>query len=193
MALPPIAKATLQAALISASSNVLAQGITSYREGTPFELDSQVLFQFTTSALILSPLAFLWLEGLEQRFPGFEQAQPAKEKEKTEEKRKDKDKDKSKPKPNVKNIVAKIVVDQLIGGAWNTVAFIATMGVLRGQDYEVIKGEVMNNFWPYMLAGLKFWPLVSILNFTVVPESQRLLVGNLFGVVWGVYVSLMAA
>jgi hypothetical protein len=44
-----------------------------------------------------------------------------------------------------------------------------------------------------MLAGLKFWPLVSILNFTVVPASQRLLVGNLFGVVWGVYVSLMAA
>lgn len=31
MALPPIAKATLQAALISAGSNVLAQGITSYR------------------------------------------------------------------------------------------------------------------------------------------------------------------
>ncbi|KAL4992839.1 hypothetical protein BDW68DRAFT_148960 [Aspergillus falconensis] len=189
MALPPIAKATLQAALISASSNVLAQGITSYREGTPFELDSQALFQFTTSALILSPLAFLWLEGLEQRFPGFEQAQPARGKEKTEEEGKGKDKDKL----NIKNIVAKIVVDQLIGGAWNTVAFIATMGILRGQDYEVIKGEIMKNFWPYMLAGLKFWPLVSILNFTVVPANQRLLVGNLFGVVWGVYVSLMAA
>ncbi|KAL4976463.1 hypothetical protein BDW66DRAFT_135037 [Aspergillus desertorum] len=191
MALPPIAKATLQAALISASSNVLAQGITSYREGTPFELDPQVLFQFTTSALVLSPLAFLWLEGLEQRFPGFEQTQRAKGKEKTEEK--GKDIDKPEPKFNVKNIVAKIVVDQLIGGAWNTIAFIATMGVLRGQDYGVIKGEIMNNFWPYMLAGLKFWPLVSILNFTVVPANQRLLVGNLFGVVWGVYVSLMAA
>ncbi|KAL4753544.1 hypothetical protein BDW72DRAFT_27434 [Aspergillus terricola var. indicus] len=142
MALPPIAKATLQAAVISASSNVLAQGITSYREGTPFELDSQVLFQFTTSALILSPLAFLWLEGLEQRFPGTEQTQPLKGEEKTEEK--GKDKVKPEPKPNVKNIVAKIAVDQLIGGAWNTVAFIATMGVLRGQNYEAIKGEIMN-------------------------------------------------
>ena len=44
-----------------------------------------------------------------------------------------------------------------------------------------------------MLAGLKLWPFVSILNFTVVPADQRLLVGNLFGVVWGVYLSLMAA
>lgn len=33
--IPPIAKATVQAALISASSNVLAQGITSYRDQVP--------------------------------------------------------------------------------------------------------------------------------------------------------------
>jgi hypothetical protein len=32
MALPPIAKVTLQAALMSAGSNVVAQAITSYRE-----------------------------------------------------------------------------------------------------------------------------------------------------------------
>jgi hypothetical protein len=91
------------------------------------------VFQFTTSALILSPLTFLWLEGLESRFPGIdEKVEP--EKEKTKEK----------PTLNVRNTVAKILVDQVIGGAWNTVAFIATMGVLRGQDYEVIKGQIVN-------------------------------------------------
>ncbi|KAL4927503.1 Mpv17/PMP22 family protein [Aspergillus undulatus] len=183
MALPPIAKATLQAALISAGSNVLAQGITSYRDGTHFELDTQTLFQFTTSALILSPLTFLWLEALESRFPGFEQRESEKGKKERE----------NQPKINVWNTVAKIVVDQVIGGAWNTVAFIATMGMLRGHDYEVIKSDILNNFFPFMLAGLKLWPFVSILNFTVVPADQRLLVGNLFGVVWGVYLSLMAA
>ncbi|KAL4872105.1 hypothetical protein BDV12DRAFT_193897 [Aspergillus spectabilis] len=182
MALPPIAKATLQAALISAGSNVLAQGIASYRDEKPFELDSQAVFQFTTSAFILSPLTFLWLEGLESRFPGFdEKVEPEPEKAK------------EKPTLNVRNTVAKIIVDQVIGGAWNTVAFIATMGVLRGQDYEVIKGQIVNDFWPMLLAGLKFWPVVSILNFTVVPAEKRLLVGNFFGVIWGIYLSLMAA
>jgi hypothetical protein len=43
-----------------------------------------------------------------------------------------------------------------------------------------------------MVAGLKLWPLVSILNFTVVPADRRLLVGNLFGVVWAIYLSLMS-
>ncbi|KAL4778565.1 hypothetical protein BJX76DRAFT_366148 [Aspergillus varians] len=181
MALSPIVKATLRSALISAASNVLAQGITSYRHEIPFVLDSQMLFHFTLCSLILSPLTFLWLEGLESRFPGFDGKEPGKEK------------DKEKPRLNVKNTVTKIAVDQIIGGAWNTVAFIAIMGFLRGQQYKGIKAEILNNFWPFMLAGLKLWPLVSILNFTVVPPSQRLLVGNLFGVVWGVYLSLIAA
>lgn len=44
-----------------------------------------------------------------------------------------------------------------------------------------------------MLAGLKLWPFVSVVNFTVVPAEQRLLVGNLVGVGWGVYLSLMAS
>lgn len=43
-----------------------------------------------------------------------------------------------------------------------------------------------------MIAGFKLWPFVSLLNFTVVPAEQRLLVNSLFGVGWGVYLSLLA-
>ena len=44
-----------------------------------------------------------------------------------------------------------------------------------------------------MLAGLKLWPLVSLLNFTIVPVEKRILVGSLVGVGWGIYLSLVAA
>ncbi|KAL4803281.1 hypothetical protein BDV18DRAFT_145551 [Aspergillus unguis] len=190
MALPPIARATLQAALMSAVSNVLAQGITAYRDNKPFVLDRQPLFQFTTSALILSPLAFLWLEGLEQWLPGDEQGPEPKGPKKENEKGARDGKDK---KLNVKNTIAKIVVDQVIGGALNTFMFLSVMGLLRGDSIDVVKDEVQANFLPLMLAGLKLWPFVSILNFTVVPADQRLLVGNLFGLAWGVYLSLVSA
>lgn len=91
-------------------------------------------------------MTFLWLETLESRFPGFEQNEPkaGKEKDKANENVNVNEKEKQKPKLNVKNTVAKIVVDQVVGGAWNTVAFIATMGFLRGYDYEVIKDEIAN-------------------------------------------------
>ncbi|KAE8151241.1 hypothetical protein BDV25DRAFT_97610 [Aspergillus avenaceus] len=135
MALPPIAKATLQAALINAGSNVLAQSIQSYRDEKLFELDLQTLFQFTTCAFVMSPMTFLWLEGLESTLPGYsEKAEAAP---KTE-----KGKDQKPSKLNVRNTVAKIVIDQIGGGAWATVLYIATMGMLRGQDFDAITDQI---------------------------------------------------
>lgn len=41
------------------------------------------------------------------------------------------------------------------------------------------------------IAGFKFWPLVSLANLIFVPVEQRMLVGGLAGLVWGIYVSLL--
>ena len=43
-----------------------------------------------------------------------------------------------------------------------------------------------------MLAGYKLWPLVSLLQFTVIPVQQRVVVGSLVGVGWGIFLSLLA-
>ncbi|GJP89277.1 hypothetical protein AnigIFM63604_001840 [Aspergillus niger] len=202
MAFPPIARATLQAALINAGSNVLAQTIGAYRDELlfdyhftnhgygslairrPFELDTQALFQFTTCAFVLSPLTFLWLEGLEAKLPGYDESSVPKPKAEK--------KVAQKPRLNVTNTVAKIIIDQIIGGAWNTAVFITTMGLLRGQSWDAITLQIQKDFWPILIAGFKLWPIVSILNFTVVPTDKRLLVGSLFGVLWAVYLSLMS-
>ena len=82
-------------------------------------------------------MAFLWLEGLESFFPGNSEEQDVKG-----NGSKSKPKDLSKPKLNIKNTIVKIVIDQIIGGAWNTVLFIATMGILRGMEYEAIVEQV---------------------------------------------------
>ncbi|KAJ5669357.1 hypothetical protein N7462_010427 [Penicillium macrosclerotiorum] len=189
MSVPTIAKATLQAAAINAGSNVLAQAIKANRSGVPFELDVQALMQFTTCAFILSPLAFLWLQTLEALFPGKKAANAASEK-KVENSGKASDAEA--PALDITNTIIKVVIDQLIGGAWNAVVFITAMGLLRGQSLGLIRDQIRQEFWPIITAGLKLWPFVSILNFTVVPASQRLLVGSLFGVLWAVYLSLMA-
>ncbi|KAJ5882385.1 uncharacterized protein N7529_001057 [Penicillium soppii] len=186
MTVPPIAKATLQAALINAASNVLAQGIKAYRADIPIEIDLESLAHFTTCAFITSPLGYLWLGSLEAWFPGRGES---KKKNAMGEKKHD---EQSQPALNVTNTLAKIVIDQSVGGAWNTALFIVTMGMLRGLSYDTIVEQIETDFWPIMLAGFKLWPLVSILNFTVVPADRRMLVGSLFGVVWAVYLSLMS-
>ncbi|KAL2217056.1 hypothetical protein M432DRAFT_620198 [Thermoascus aurantiacus ATCC 26904] len=194
MSAPPIVKATFQAALINAGSNVLAQGIKAYRDQRPFELDVRTLLQFTTCAVIISPLTFLWLENLESAFPGFSDAAKSKPKAEKGDARASDDKrtDKKKPQLNVRNTVIKVVIDQTIGAAWNTVLFLTTMGILRGQDYDTVLEAIRKDFWPIMIAGFKMWPLVSILCFTVVPADKRLLVTSLFGVLWAIYLSLVS-
>jgi protein Mpv17 len=53
--------------------------------------------------------------------------------------------------------------------------------------------KARQEFWPLMIAGWRLWPLVSIVNFTLVRSVQgRALVGNLAGLGWGVYLSLVA-
>jgi len=43
-----------------------------------------------------------------------------------------------------------------------------------------------------MSAGYKLWPAVSLLNFTVVPFEYRMLLGQIVGMGWGIFLSLLA-
>lgn len=99
------------------------------------------MLQFTTCAFILSPLTFLWLEGLEASFPG---VQSPETRSRSEERKKEVKKQDKQPRLNVVNTIAKILIDQILGGAWNTVLFIVTIGTLRGQDFDMIKEQLHN-------------------------------------------------
>ncbi|KAI5198447.1 MFS general substrate transporter [Aureobasidium subglaciale] len=67
----PIVSATIQAAVLSAISNILAQFITCYREGHGYSLDTGPLVTFVTFALISCPPNFLWQSWMETTFPGY--------------------------------------------------------------------------------------------------------------------------
>ncbi|KAL1868559.1 hypothetical protein VTK73DRAFT_3615 [Phialemonium thermophilum] len=60
MALPPIVTVTAQSAVIGASSNILAQAITAYRNGSPLSVDWMTVLQFFVYACISTPPNFLW-------------------------------------------------------------------------------------------------------------------------------------
>ena len=102
--------------------------------------------QFTTCALIVSPLGYLWLENLEAWFPGTKPIPENKEKTSPA----GAGKSVSKPSLNVSNTIAKVVIDQVVGGAWTTALFIVTMGMLRGLDISTIETQL------YMVSGAQF-------------------------------------
>ena len=95
--------------------------------------------QFTTCAFIVSPLGYLWLEKLESWLPGTVPPEQSSEKAKKGGRS---DTKPQKPRLNVTNTVAKVLIDQTIGGTWNTVLFIITMGMLRGLQYNTIQTQI---------------------------------------------------
>lgn len=105
----------------------------------PFEIDTQALVQFTTCAIITTPLNFIWQNNLEATFPG---TSPQKTAPKHDEKPERSDKEVSKPALNVTNTITKVIIDQTIGGTWNTVLFLLTMGLLRGQHHELVITQI---------------------------------------------------
>ncbi|KKZ66574.1 hypothetical protein EMCG_07688 [[Emmonsia] crescens] len=93
-------------------------------------------------------------------------------------------------KNNTRNTVLKILIDQTIGAAWSSALFIVTISALNGQDATAIQQSLIKDFVPIIIAGLKLWPMVSVISFTMVPPEKRVLTGSLFGMIWGIYLSL---
>lgn len=124
-------------------------------------------------------------------------------------------------KLDVPNTIIKFVLDQTIGAAFNTLMFsffthsikqamahralitessdLAFLASGKAIDYSqvdwrLVLEQAKIEFYPIMKAGLSLWPMVSLFNFVVVKSVEgRNLVGSLAGVVWGVYMSLVAA
>ncbi|OLN85747.1 PXMP2/4 family protein 3-like protein 1 [Colletotrichum chlorophyti] len=126
------------------------------------------------------------------------------------------------PKLNIRNTVIKLALDQTVGAAVNTLAFSMFMHSIQiamvrpvhlasaehSAAYLVSRGAVdysrvdwlsvvhksRADFVPIFVAGLQLWPLVSLVNFSCIKSIEgRNLVGALAGVVWGIYMSLVAA
>jgi len=63
----------------------------------------------------------------------------------------------------------------------------------QGADFRQAIQISRQDFWALMSAGWKLWPAISLINFTVVKSvEKRNLVGALAGMVWNVYLSLVA-
>ncbi|KAI8722056.1 hypothetical protein NCS52_00348600 [Fusarium sp. LHS14.1] len=205
----PMLVAALQNATLGAFANVLAQLITAYRTESDVTIDWIPVFQFLLFNLICTPPNFMWQDFLETTFPAHPKPKSPKEKN-------------TKPKLSVRNTAIKFFLDQTVGAALNTllfstyvhsfrlalhpvpvitslpktVAFLTSPGALNFSrvDWPTVWAAAKDEFVPFVVAGWKLWPAVSLVNFAAIKTVEgRNLVGALAGVAWGVYVSLVSA
>ncbi|KAF4459152.1 integral membrane Mpv17 PMP22 family [Fusarium albosuccineum] len=208
----PMLNAMYQNALLGGFANVLAQLITAHRTGADVTIDWVPVFQFLIFNLISTPPNFLWQDFLESTFPAHPQEpQPS-----------DPKSPKPQPKLSVRNTAIKFLLDQTLGAAINTLLFSTYTHAFRSAvhpvpvitsfskavsfwlhpgaldfgrvDWSAVWDAAKIEFVPFIVAGWKLWPAVSLVNFAAVKTVEgRNLVGASAGVVWGIYMSLVSA
>ncbi|KAF2847712.1 integral membrane protein-like protein [Plenodomus tracheiphilus IPT5] len=187
---------TLQGAVLSITSNVLAQAISAYQSNSPFSLNFPKVFTFALFSVLSNPPNIFWQSFLEDQFPTNVRAStsPSAAEKQAEQ-----------PNPtrttlSKTNVLIKFLLDQTLGALVNTLMFIAytsyvnnTQSIAQGQSpWEAVKSDCGAKTWPMMKDGYKFWPAISLVSFLWVPVEKRVVFGCSVGVIWGIYLSLAA-
>ena len=111
---------------------------------------------------------------------------------------------------SLKNTVTKWFVDCITAGAiMNTIAFLILMGIMKGQAGPQIWSNIKTVSFvhpssyfsthtsketiPIIVAGYKMWPVASIISFSFIPVHRRIVFLSLVGLLWGIYMSLVAS
>ncbi|KAF1963145.1 hypothetical protein CC80DRAFT_487542 [Byssothecium circinans] len=187
---------TLQGAVLSATSNVIAQVISAYKENAPFTLNTAPILKFIVFSIVSNPPNIVWQSFIEDLFPTNVPASLPPPSEKTESKSKP-----SATRMSKRNILIKFILDQTVGAVFNTLMFLVFMGYINdnsadvgksgGGTWATIEAEIRDKFYPMVIDGYKFWPIVSLVSFLWVPVDKRVVFGCSVGVLWGIYLSLM--
>lgn len=97
-------------------------------------------------------------------------------------------------KLNWRNTMTKWFIDCItLGAIFNTVAFLLLMGVLKAKPLPDIVDTIRSETIPIIVAGYKIWPIASIVSFSLIPVEKRIVFLSGVGLVWGIYLSLVAA
>lgn len=173
--------------------------------------------------MITAPPNYHWQQFLERTFPAYPSGRPQERigdiemtpaedapelKEGYEERMAEVNRDRE-PKFSMKNTLTKWFVDCISAGAiMNTVAFLIIMGVLKGQASSQIWSNIKTvsssspsslttntsqETIPIIVAGYKIWPIASIISFSFIPVHRRIVFLSFIGLLWGIYMSLVAS
>ncbi|KFA62434.1 hypothetical protein S40285_06087 [Stachybotrys chlorohalonatus IBT 40285] len=194
----PMMTATMQAAGLSTVSNVCAQFIEAYQEQRAFSLDLPQLIRFIALSFMTAPPNYVWQQYLERTFPAYPPPRAGQQRDVELKAMEEASSSATPPAPaptfSMRNTLTKWFVDCITMGAiMNTIAFLVLMGIMKGQGLAQISSNIQTETIPIIVAGYKIWPIASIISFSFVPVHRRIVFLSFVGLLWGIYMSLVAA
>ncbi|KAF2030801.1 hypothetical protein EK21DRAFT_111668 [Setomelanomma holmii] len=203
MKLPPIAVACFSALAIDSCSNVIAQRLKAWNESKPFVFDRVLFFQFAFIVVLTAPINFHWQCWLERTFPGWKTVQQDRHATPGEVEKgimlKDDGDNKKMVEEDVTirdwwNIFRKWFTDCITMGALlNQSMFLILIGLLKHKTAALIVQDFRNELFGLIFDSYKVWPIANFFSTTYVPVEKRMIFLSFCGLLWNIYLSLVAA
>ncbi|KAL6704859.1 hypothetical protein ACN47E_007542 [Coniothyrium glycines] len=203
MKLPPIAVACLSALAIDSCSNIIAQRLKAWNESKPFVFDRVLFFQFAFMVVLTAPVNYHWQNWLERAFPGWKMVKQSRASQPGEEEKgimlKEDGQDNRLIEEEIRvrnwgNIFKKWFTDCITMGALlNQSMFLILIGLLKGKTVALIVQDFRNELFGLIFDSYKVWPIANFVSTTYVPVERRIVFLSFCGLLWNIYLSLVAA
>ncbi|EHY57844.1 hypothetical protein ABEF95_014254 [Exophiala dermatitidis] len=89
------------------------------------------------------------------------------------------------------SITVKVLIQQFLFAPIFNTYFFGMQAVLTRQEPSVVIHRVVSAVPESLVSSAKFWPLVTALNFTLIPAHLRFAVSGFFAVIWQTYLSFL--
>ncbi|KAF9737589.1 hypothetical protein PMIN02_001210 [Paraphaeosphaeria minitans] len=203
MPLPPMVSACVMSLTIGCASNIIAQRLKAYIEDVPFVFDYTLFWQLTAMGLITTPINYYWQKWLEYMFPAEKLVKRSRAPTSDDAEKgaftRDDDENKRAMDEEVYvrswgNVIKKTIADSITGGALlNTTMFLVLLGLMQGKNAAQIANDIREEELTIIWNSYKIWPLANMFSFAYVPVEHRIVFLSFFGLLWSIYMTLVAS
>ncbi|ALC48245.1 CG14777, partial [Drosophila busckii] len=95
------------------------------------------------------------------------------------------------PKTNFRTGIVKALTEQISYGPFAATSFFMGMSLLDGLTWSQAVEETKNKFPHTYKVGICVWPVLQTINFSLVPEHNRLIFVSVCSLMWTVFLAYM--
>jgi len=95
------------------------------------------------------------------------------------------------PQQNLATAIKKALVEQVMYSPFAISAFYVGMNLLEGNTLEKAIIELEQKFVPTYKMGFMIWPTVQTINFSLIPERNRVAFTGMVSFFWTIFLSYM--
>ncbi|SMN18974.1 similar to Saccharomyces cerevisiae YLR251W SYM1 Protein required for ethanol metabolism [Maudiozyma saulgeensis] len=96
-------------------------------------------------------------------------------------------------KKKIITLLLRVSIDQILFAPFGLILYYGSMSVMNGGNLQNVRSKLNSQFWPTLYANWLVWPMVQLMNFSIVPVQYRLLCVNSIALLWNTFLSMRNA